>query len=153
MEVTPGHRLDPRISPRVIWVGRQIVDVAVLRIGSNIIDLGLSYQSYEGKACAPSSVLFELAMHLKRERHSVGAVDGSVAAEELWRSLKVCQMKRCRNEMIKIEMPFRQLKNKIETAIETAPRSDRNVNLECPYYGLRVYGVARLCPWLCHSIS
>jgi hypothetical protein len=73
MEVTPGHRLDPRISPRVIWVGRQIVDVAVLRIGSNIIDLGLSYQSYEGKACAPSSVLFELAMHLKRERHSVGA--------------------------------------------------------------------------------
>jgi hypothetical protein len=110
----------------------QIQSQIIERLEARLIDLGLSYQSYEGKACAPSSVLFELAMHLKRERHSVGAVDGSVAAEELWRSLKVCQMKRCRNEMIKIEMPFRQLKNKIETAIETAPRNDRNVNLEYP---------------------
>ena len=81
----------------------------------------------------PSSVLFELALHLKCERHSVSAVDGSVAAEELGRSLKSCQMKRCRNEEIKIEMPFRRLKNKIETTIETAPRNDRNVNLEFPY--------------------
>jgi hypothetical protein len=59
-------------------------------------------------------------------------VDGSVAAEELGRSLKVRQMKRCRNEVIKIEMSFRRLKNKIETAIETAARNDRNANVEYP---------------------
>ncbi|KAF8482402.1 hypothetical protein DFH94DRAFT_680479 [Russula ochroleuca] len=97
MEVTPGHRLDPRISPRVIWVGRQIVDVAVLRIGSNIIDLGLSYQSYEGKACAPSSVLFELAMHLKRERHSVGAGRRTLTGKALDTHPFAAQLDTCQN--------------------------------------------------------
>ena len=49
--------------------------------------------------------------------------------------MKFRRTKRCRNEAIKIERPFRLYKKYIKTAIETTPRNDRNANLEHPYDG------------------